>query len=386
MGLTASLDIGSEKMVMAVASEDSHGDCRLVGIKMIALQGVEDGIITDRSRVKSHVQYLLKELAGDKEIDRLNVSLGGKALRVSEHKVNVPLQRKAVKENDLFRAWHKCLELVSGKREEVVDMLPIAYAVDRGSLVTSPIGKIGRTLDVRYRVYTADEMYLSDVKKLLMDCGVAEVNVFPAVHAYMEALNIYEQEKRLALVDMGSMHTGVMIFRGGMLEHEVSLPLGTRTIERDIMCAFRLDDLQQARKIKHTYGMAMRALAKNEKIQIPEAKKQIEKRDLAKVIQCRLEELLEGCVYQLQQWRFTEAENEIRLTGGGSRLPDTDILLSRLSGQKVSRAKAEGIQTSGQEILSASACLVALGLLFCEHMEPEEEKSGIGSWLAGIFR
>ncbi len=386
MGLTASLDIGSEKMVMAVASEDNHGDCRLMGIKMIALQGVEDGIVVDRSRVKAHVQYLLKELAGDKEVDCLNVCLGGKALRASEHKVNVPLQRKTVKENDLSRAWRKCLELVSGKSEEVVDMLPIAYAVDRGSQVTNPIGKTGRTLDVRYRVYTANEMYLSDVKKLLMDCGVAEVNVFPAVHAYMEALNVYEQEKRLALIDMGAMHTGVMIFRGGMLEHEVSLPLGTRTIERDIMCAFRLDNLQQARKIKHTYGMAMRSLAKNEKIQIPEAKKQIEKRDLAKVIQCRLEELLEGSVYQLQQWRFTEAENEIRLTGGGSSLPDTEVLLSRLSGQKVVRAKAEGIQSSGQEILSAPACLAALGLLFCEHMEPEEEKGGIGGWLADIFR
>ena len=37
MGLIASLDIGSEKMVMAVAAEE-NGECRLAGIKMIALQ------------------------------------------------------------------------------------------------------------------------------------------------------------------------------------------------------------------------------------------------------------------------------------------------------------------------------------------------------------
>lgn len=385
MSLIASLDIGSEKMVMAVA-EETQGVSRLAGIKMIALQGVENGVITERPRVKSYIQYLLKELAKDNNVSSIRVALSGGALRISEHKVTVPLQKKTVKGNDLVRAENMCADLVVGKGEELVDMLPIAYMVDKGSPVSDPVGKAGKALDVRFRVYTSDIAYLNDMRDLFAECGIEEVEFFPQVRAYMEALNVYDAEKRFAVVDMGAAHVGVMLFRNGILEHETILPCGTATVEKDILCAFRLEDAQQAKKLKHTYGAALRSLCKNEKIQIPEAKKQIEKRDLVKVIQCRMEELLEGAVFQLQQWRFTDPAHELLLTGGGSRLADTDTLLNKLSGHKVSRAKACGIEAQNQEILEAPACLVALGLLLCRHLEPEEEKGGWGEWLSGIFR
>lgn len=386
MGLTASLDIGSEKMVMAVAGLDNRGDCRLTGIKMIALQGVVEGVITDKAKVKSYIQYLQKELVGDKQVDVFHMSLSGKAVRISEHKVSVSLQRKVVKEADLARAENKCIELVSAKGEEVVDLIPIAYTVDRGEYTVDPVGKAGRTLEVRYRVYTSDFVYLKEVRQLLEECGIQSVEFFPVVRAYMEALDVYNSEQRFALIDLGAAHVGVMLFRKGTLEHEMLLPLGCNTIEKDIMSAFRLDELQQAKKMKHTYGIAVKSACKSEKVQIPGANKQIEKRDLAKVIQCRLEELLEGALYQLQQWRFTEAEKEILLTGGGSRVLQTDILTAKLSGQKVAYAKAKRIQVAGEEILQAPACLAALGLLLCEHTEAEEEKGGLTGWLSGLFK
>lgn len=386
MGLTASLDIGSEKMAMAVAGVDNRGDCHLTGIKMIASQGVKEGVITDKAKVKSYVQYLLRELVRDKQVDVLNVSLSGKALRMGEQRVSVSLQRKTVKEADLVRAENKCIELVSAKGEEVVDVIPVVYTVDRGEYTANPVGMAGKTLEVRYRVYTSDPHYLKELRQLMEECGVGEVEFFPAVRACMEALDVYGSKQRFALIDLGAAHTSVMLFRNGMLEHEVILPLGSASIEHDIQCAFRLEGMQQAKKMKHTYGMAVRSACKGGKVQIPDSNKQIERRDLAKVIQCRLEELLEGALYQLQQWRFTDSGNEILLCGGGSRIPGTDVLLAKLSGQQAGYAKAKGVQAPDEEILQVPACLVALGLLLCEHSEPEEEKGGLMGWLSGLFK
>ena len=135
-----------------------------------------------------------------------------------------------------------------------------------------------------------------------------------------------------------------------------------------------------------SYGSVSYTHLKTEKIAIPEVKKQIEKRDLAKVIQCRMEELLEGAIFQLQQWRFNDAEKEILLTGGGSRVIGTDTLLAKLSGHKVRMAKVKGVISGNEEILSAPACLIVLGLLLCEHIELEEEKGGIGNWFSSIFK
>ena len=386
MGLTASLDIGSEKMVMAVAGVDSRGDCRLTGMKMIALQGVKEGVITDRAKVKSYVHYLLKELVRDKHVDVLNMSLSGKAIRMAEQRVSVSLQRKTVKETDLIRAENKCIELVSAKGEEVVDVIPMAYTVDRGEYTANPVGMSGRTLEVRFRVYTSDPHYLKEVRQLMEECGIGNVEFFPVVRAYMETLGVYDSKRRFALVDLGAAHTGVMLFRDGMLEHEVMLPLGSAAIDHDIKCAFRLEELQQAKKMKHSYGMALRSACKSEKVQIPDANKQVERRDLAKVIQCRLEELLEGVVYQLQQWRFTDSGNEILLSGGGSRIPGTEGLLAKLSGQQVRCAKAKGVLGPDENIFQAPACLAVLGLLLCEHVQPDEEKGGLMGWLSGLFK
>lgn len=380
------MDMGSEKMAMAVAGVDSRGDCRLTGMKMIASQGMKEGVVTDKAKVKSYVQYLLRELGRDKQVDVLNVLLSGKALRMAEQRVSLSLQRKTVKESDLVRAENKCIELVSAKGEEVVDVIPVAYAVDRGAPVANPVGMAGRTLEVRFRVYTSDPHYLKEMRQLLEACGVGAVEFFPAVRACMAALDVYGSKQRFALIDMGASHTGVMLFRDGMLEHEAILPLGSAAIENDIQCAFRLEELQQAKKMKHTYGMAVRSACKSGKVQIPDANKQIERRDLAKVIQCRLEELLEGAVYQLQQWRFTDSGGTILLCGGGSRIPGTEVLLAKLSGQQVEYAKAKGVQAPDEEILQVPACLEALGLLLCEHAEPEEEKGGVMGWLSGLFK
>ena len=179
MGLIASLDIGSEKMVMAVAAEE-NGECRLAGIKMIALQGVQDGIITDKSKVKSYIQYLIRELAKDKPIDCLNVALSGKALRISEHKVNVPI-RKKVRESDIAQAENRCTELVLSKGDELVDIIPVTYAVDRGNYVTDPVGMTAKSLDVRFRVYLSDAAYLTEIRELMEACGVENVEFFPPV-------------------------------------------------------------------------------------------------------------------------------------------------------------------------------------------------------------
>lgn len=386
MGLTASLDIGSEKMVMAVAGADGRGECRLTGMKMIVLQGVKEGVITDKDKVKSYVRYLLRELVRDKRVDVLNMSLSGKAVRVAEQRVSVSLQRKTVRESDLARAESKCMEAVSAKGEEVVDVIPVAYTVDRGEYTANPVGKPGRTLEVRFRVYTSDPHYLKEVRQLMEECGIGTVEFFPVVRAYMEALGVRDPKRRFALVDLGAAHTGVMLFRDGMLEHEALLPLGSAAVDHDIRCAFRLEDLQQAKKMKHSHGMALRSACKSEKVPIPDANKQIERRDLAKVIQCRLEELLEGAVYQLQQWRFTESGNEILLTGGGSYIPGTDVLLAKLSGQQVGYAKAGGVQGPNENIFREPACLAVLGLLLCEHAAPEEEKGGWTGWLSGLFK
>lgn len=384
MGLIATLDMGSEKMVMALAAVDGNNACRLTGIKFMASQGVQQGIITDKAKAQACVRSLMNELLKDRAVDAVNVSLSGQGVKMSERKVNIPLQRKVVEAGDLVRAELKCEEGIESRDEELIDLIPVAYSVDRGELIADPVGKHGRSLEVYYQVYTADCNYLSQIRSLFDGFGIQEINFFPLARVYGEGVDAEMEDRDFALVDLGAMSTKVMLFRGGLLEYESVLPLGVRAIDNDIMSAFGIDALK-ARKLKHEYGQALRSACKNRKLVIPDTKLTIESRDLATVVQSRMEEVLEGVVFLLQNWGFEEAEDEILLTGGGSRLLDADVLLQRLSGHRVARVAVKRIQSSKEEVLRTPEYMVALGLLLCAHQEQQETKSGLLDKIKGFF-
>lgn len=387
MGLTASLDIGAEKMVMALGSEERNVT-RLIGIKILASQGMERGMVKDWEKVGTCVRTLMSELVKDKEVEVMNVGLSRETLRMSEHRVRINLQKRMVEAGDLFRAEQRCRDAVGGGREEeLVDVIPVAYSVDRQEAIANPLGKTGRELEVTFQVYKADADYLTRLLHLFDGGNIGEVRFYPVARAYGEALGV-PQGTNVALIDLGAMGINVVLFRDGLLEYEEHLPLGVRTIDTDILLAFGIN-AGQARKLKHEYGQALRSACKNKKVQIPDTNLTLESRDLATVVQSRAEELLEGAVYLLQTWGYDHPGDKIVLTGGGSRLENVDVLLRRLSGHPVEKAVVRHIQTSREEVLRTPEYIIALGLLRCKYPEPEENRSGIGKKLAeglkGIF-
>ncbi|MDR0982354.1 MAG: cell division protein FtsA [Culturomica sp.] len=384
MELTAALDIGSDKIVMAIGEERQDGTCILKGMKMIASGGVEKGVVTDFGKVHSYVHYLLKELDKERQVVSVNVMLPYSTLQVSEHKITVPVQRKTVKESDIDRAETKCREMIAARSEELIDITPVAFYVDRSKYTLQPLGSPAKDLEVRFRAYKADKGYLNELKSIFSEVGIEDIRFYPPPTAYMQALDV-DDDSHFVLVDMGASHTSIIMFHNGLPVREATLPLGTDTVDRDIAAAFQITDFALAKPIKHKYGEAIRSMGSYGKVQIPELKVEINRKDLLQVIQCRLEELLEGVVYQLQQWGFTK-EGIIYLTGNGSSLLHTTELLSLISGNKVKYAKALNVQTDNDALLDNRACFGVLGLLTCSDDDTREEQSGgLGGWFSKLF-
>ena len=158
--ITASLDMGSEKMVMAWA-ETGQGNYRLLAVKYLPSQGMERGMVKDWEKMRACMQALLSELTKEHQVDVLNVALAGKAVHVFEKEVTVAVQKKTVEQGDLNRALARCREELADVREEVVDLIPFAYSVDKSEPMANPLGESGHYLKVTYQVYTADADYLA---------------------------------------------------------------------------------------------------------------------------------------------------------------------------------------------------------------------------------
>ena len=385
MGLVASLDMGSEKMVMALG-EVSGGECRLVGIESVASQGIHRGMVVDRLRVKSCVQRLLEKFKQEHEmhIDALNIALAGEWVQqVEDREISKFSRVKRVEEADLQELEKKCRNNVNLEMEEIVDVVPFAYTLD-GEPESDPVGCETRRLEVDFHVYVARKRMLEGLRQALNESGVEKINFYSAVSAAQKALVARGRKgvRDFALIDLGADSIKVHVFQDGMIVYDEVLPLGCNTIEKDINTAFSIESMASAKKLKHEYGMALQAECKSRKIMIPDTKYCIDIQDMVHVEQCRLEELLEGAIWQiLKSGYYKQLEDGILLTGGGSRVQGIDVLLNRLSKHPISMASVSTVKLAKETPLKTPENFTALGLLRCERKEPKKR-----GWFDSFFK
>lgn len=385
MGFVASLDMGSEKMVMALG-ETSGGECRLVGIESVASQGIHRGMVVDRLRVKSCVQRLLDKFKQEHEmhIDALNIALAGEWVQqVEDREVSKFSRMRRIEESDLLELEKKCRGNVNLDMEEIVDVVPFGYWLD-GEVESDPIGCEARRLEIDFHVYVARKRMLEGLRQALNESGIEKINFYSAVTAAQKALVVRGRKgaRDFALIDLGAESVKIHVFRDGMIAYDEVLPLGCNTVERDINTAFSIESMASAKKLKHEYGMALQAECKSRKIMIPDTKYCIDLQDMVHVEQCRLEELLEGAIWQiLKSGYYKELEDGILLTGGGSRVQGIDTLLNRLSKHPISMASVVTVKSAKETPLKAPENLTVLGLLRCERKETKKR-----GWFDSFFK
>jgi cell division protein FtsA len=374
MDYVASLDMGSETMVMALA-ELSAGRIQVTDVEQVDSGGIERGRVKDEKLVKAATRRLLDAFRHEHgmEIDSLRVSLPATWLKRVVVKESLAFSRsRAIAGADLKELEKQCRLALPDDGREPVTLLPLSYTLD-GEETCDPLGRSARRVEARYACYLARESEMEATRAWLAGLGVERVEFHAEVEAVGQALAMKRGNlPDCALIDLGANSTKLFVFREGRIVHDVELPLGSETIDRDIHVAFLrpLDSIEHpfdvAHRLKHEHGSAIRVMENNGKIIIPGTKYSMELHALLHVEQCRLEELLEGAIFQVQRGGYYRTlPGGILLTGGGSRVKGVETLVTKLSGHAARRAAVTSVEAP-REILETPEYLTALGLLACE--------------------
>src|SRR5690606_28106 len=139
------------------------------------------------------------------------------------------------------------------------------------------------------------------------------------------------------LVDIGGGTTDLTIFYEGVVRHTAVIPFGGNVVTRDIKegCTIMHN---QAEKLKVKFGSALaEEVLENKIITIPGLKgrlpKEISEKNLALIIQARMEEILEYVMYEIGRSGYRDRLiGGIVLTGGGSRLKNIEDLVEYHTG------------------------------------------------------
>ncbi len=182
-------------------------------------------------------------------------------------------------------------------------------------------------------------------------------------------LNDEEKEAGVALVDIGGGTTDIAIFQEGIIRHTAVIPLGGNIITEDVKegCTIIRN---QAEALKVKFGSALASENKEEEIvSIPGLRgrppKEITLKNLASIIQARVEEIIEHVYYEIKNSGF---ENKliagVVLTGGGSQLKHIAQLFEFLSGLDTRIGYPnEHLASNSPEELSSPQFATSIGLV-----------------------
>jgi len=340
--LIVGLDIGSTKIACIVGRKNEYGKIEILGMGRSESLGVSRGIVSNIQHTVDSMRAAVEEAAQSSgvEINVVNAGIAGQHIRSLQHRGNIIRNsiEEEISQQDIDTLVENMYKLVLPPGEDIIHVIPQEYIIDNEQGIREPIGMTGICLEANFHIITGLVAAAKNIEKCANKAGleVSEMILEPLASAEA-VLSKEEKEAGVALVDVGGGTTDIAIFQEDILRHTAVIPLGGNVITEDIKegCSIIRS---QAEALKTSFGSALASENKDEEVvSIPGLKgrepKEISLRNLAHIIQARMEEIIEHVYYEIKTSGFEKKLIAgIVLTGGGSQLKHVSQLAEFITG------------------------------------------------------
>ena len=336
------LDIGSTKIACIVGRKNEYGKVEILGMGRADSLGVNRGVVENIQHTVNSIEKAVNEASQNSgvEIKVVNVGIAGQHIRSLQHRGNIMrnLIDEEIEQNDLDSLIDNMFKLALPPGEDIIHVIPQEYIIDGQQGIREPIGMSGNCLEANFHIITGKLAAAKNINKCVSKAGLTISDMILEPLASAEAvLSDQEKEAGVVLVDIGGGTTDMAIFQDEIIRHTAVIPLGGNVITDDIKegCAIIRT---QAEALKKSFGSALASENKDEEIvSIPGLKgrepKEISLKNLAHIIQARMEEIIEHVYYEIKTSGFEKKLIAgIVLTGGGSQLKHVAQLTEFITG------------------------------------------------------
>lgn len=340
--IIAGLDIGSTKIACIVGRKNEYGKTEILGMGTSESLGVSRGVVANIQNTVQSITQAVSEASAASGVDikLVNVGIAGQHIRSLQHRGNIMRNSidEEISQDDIDTLVENMFKLVLPPGEEIIHVIPQEYIIDNEQGIREPIGMSGICLEANFHIITGLVAAAKNIEKCVNKAGldISEMILEPLASAEA-VLSAEEKEAGVVLVDIGGGTTDIAIFQDDIIRHTAVIPLAGNAITDDIKegCSIIRS---QAELLKKTFGSALASENKDEEIvSIPGLKgrepKEISLKNLANIIQARMEEIIEHVYYEIKNSGFEKKLIAgIVLTGGGSQLKHVAQLTSFITG------------------------------------------------------
>ena len=328
--IVVGLDIGTTKICVIVGRRTQHGKIEILGIGKAESAGVTRGVVSNIQKTVQGIAQAVEVASGQSnvEIQVVNVGIAGQHIKSLQHR-GILTRRELnneISKKDIDKLIDDMFKLVMPPGEEIIHVLPQEFTVDNEPGIKDPIGMAGVRLEANFHIISGQVTAVKNIIKCVINAGLQTQDLILEPLASSESvLSDEEKEAGVALVDIGGGTTDIAIFHEGIIRHTAVIPFGGNSVTEDIRegCSVMRN---QAELLKTRFGSALAEENKeNEIICVPGLRgrepKEISVKNLAYVIQARMEEIIEHVYYEIKSSGYEKKLiGGVVITGGGALL------------------------------------------------------------------
>lgn len=299
-----------------------HGKTESIGVKRGVVSNIENTVQSIRRAVEE------AEQKSNAEIKYVNVGIAGQHIKSLQHRGTLIRENNEVEvsQKDIDNLHNSMYNLNMSPGEEIIDVIPQEYIIDNEQGIRYPIGMLGNSLEANFHIIIGQTTAAKNIYKCVKKAGLEVVDlILEPIASSNAVLSEEEKEAGVVLVDIGGGTTDLAIFQDDIIRHTAVIPLGGDILTEDVKEGCSIIR-KHAEELKVKFGSALANENKDEEIvAIPGLRgrtpKEISLKNLASIIQARMEEMIEHIYYEIKNSGFEKKLIAgIVLTGGGAQL------------------------------------------------------------------
>ncbi len=334
------LDIGTTKISCIICKQGENEQLEVIGVGIVSSKGLRKGVVINIDQTVKSIANAIgeAEIMAAVEPDNVITGIAGGHIAAENSKgvVAVTGKDRTISEEDIHRVIEQAKKITLPIEREILHVLPIEYIVDENDGIPDPLGMSGSRLEARVHIIHGNIGNAQNIIRSVEKAGYGIDDIVLQPLASAEAV-LTDEERALGvgLVDIGGGTSDICVFFEGSVRHSHVIAIGGDHITSDIAIGLRTP-IKVAEEIKISHGGAMIDLVNpDEALEIPglegRPSRMITRGDLCRIVQPRVEEMLELIKQQLHRSGYENTLGAgVVLTGGASQLKGIVELAERM--------------------------------------------------------
>jgi cell division protein FtsA len=364
------LDLGVQTMKASLVRIQDMDNLELLGVSETKTAGLKDSAVSDLNEFSDCIQKTVNDLSTKTgfKIKTIHIGMGGDLIGVRESSAVIPLLdhgNKVINQQDVKKVRHQARLLGIQLEEEILHDFPKHFKVDDVNTAINPVGLYGRKLGGHFLLLLTNMTRMRNIAKAVNQAGFElGETYFSSYAASQVALDKKAKNDGVALIDIGSTSTAILVFKDSLLQEVRLIPWGGSHVTQSIANQLNLA-LDLAEEIKKSHAVAQKGSADSEEeilVKREQGYMPIKRAGISQAIGPEIDKFIEYIQKEIKGSEYYHHLNAgLVMVGGGSLLPGLIERIEEVTNLTVST----GMLTKGLNNSALYAGVIGLAQTNC---------------------